>query len=524
MSQQRQIPELNKEDPESLYNWIAYKVSSPEFRNPLKNYIDENCSTFVDIDENSFEQGQLYKEINLLIENLLKDVLEEGQITQEDFLKAAERGMEDKKYKKYFNQIINFGDYNFFKSVMIKRNYQIMKMAEQQMNQQEQEPEQQENTPENKNEGAGENEIPEADRKIIAEMLENEQNELNEAIKQSLIDEEEKRKIAIIEEEEIKRAIKKSLELSKNQPKKEEPKKEEPKKETPKKEEPKKEEPKKIVPNIISSNIGFQVSGTKKPEEEKPVQPNPSTNKGFQFQVDSKTEDFGIINESKNKLNNSSMPAPVPPVVKKKEKKKEPAKNFENEFEVDTQKNFVNTKTGDEKEKENKIKEEEKPEKQERITREFVNIFEEKKLTLAPLVNKVNKPPTLTEDLKKSGKEGVKKDIERMQKKIEIKSEPAKDIIKNSIQQNNNTNQDFMEDADIGGLLIDDDDEEEIVVNDKRDNSKATNIHFGKIAIPKNFNDKIPEYDKEKQEQLKEYRDMVLKKMSEVREQQINNK
>ena len=98
-----------------------------------------------------------------------------------------------------------------------------------------------------------------------------------------------------------------------------------------------------------------------------------------------------------------------------------------------------------------------------------------------------------------------------------------KDIIKNSIQQSNNTNQDFMEDADIGGLLIDDD-EEEIVVNDKRDNSKATNIHFGKIAIPKNFNDKIPEYDKEKQEQLKEYRDMVLKKMSEVREQQINNK
>ena len=37
--------------------------------------------------------------MNQLIENLLNDVLAEGQLSQEDFLKAAERGMEDKKYK-----------------------------------------------------------------------------------------------------------------------------------------------------------------------------------------------------------------------------------------------------------------------------------------------------------------------------------------------------------------------------------------------------------------------------------------
>ena len=48
-------PELNKNDPDSLYNWVAYKVSCPQFRNPIKNFIDENCSTFIDIDENSFE-------------------------------------------------------------------------------------------------------------------------------------------------------------------------------------------------------------------------------------------------------------------------------------------------------------------------------------------------------------------------------------------------------------------------------------------------------------------------------------
>ena len=123
----------DKSNPEEVYNYVAKRISGPTFRNPLKNFIDENCITFIDVDENTFEQGQLFKELNQLLENLLDDVLKDGQLTQEDFLKAAERGIEDKQYKKYFNQVINFGDYTFFKSIMTKRNYQIIKMAEQQM-------------------------------------------------------------------------------------------------------------------------------------------------------------------------------------------------------------------------------------------------------------------------------------------------------------------------------------------------------------------------------------------------------
>ena len=75
---------------------------------------------------------------------------------------------------------------------------------------------------------------------------------------------------------------------------------------------------------------------------------------------------------------------------------------------------------------------------------------------------------------------------------------------------------------DDGGLLIDDDEDDAFVDNRKNDNSKSNNIHFGRIAIPQNFNDKIPDYNKEKQEQLKKYRDMVLKQKMEEREQQIN--
>ncbi len=556
---QNKVPELNKNDPDSLYNWIAYKVSCPEFRNPIKNYIDENCSTFVDIDENSFEQGQLFNEINLLIENLLKDVLEEGQITQEDFLKAAERGMEDKKYKKYFNQIINFGNYTFFKSVMTKRNYQIIQMAEKQMNQENENQskslnqEGNQNAPQENDSGQNRNEL---NPQIVAQMLENEQAELNEAIRQSLEDEEEKRRIAVIEEEEMRRAIKQSLETSKKenekkkeeeermkrekekeqeQAKKEETKKEEPKKEEPKKEEPKKEEPKKFVPTI-STNVNFQFSGEMKPpEKEKTNTTVISANKGFQLQVSSKAEDFGITKSTNNVEIKSSVgnaapiiaePAKIEP--KKEVKPEEPKKDIKpEEPKEETKMKKVEIKEEKEPENKNIINE---PKKEERITRDFVNIFEEKKMTLAPLMHRGKlpnpniKPSTLKEDLEKSQKTNVQKDIEKMIIKTETKeeSESAKDVIKNSLKQStlNKNDINYMEDD--GGLLIDDDEDEVIVGDNKKDNSKSNNINFGRIAIPQNFNDKIPDYNKEKQEQLKKYRDMVLKQKMEEREQQLN--
>ena len=224
----------DKSNPEDVYNFVAKRISGPAFRNPLKNFIDENCMTFIDVDENTFEQGELFKELNQLLENLLQEVLEDGQLTQEDFLQAAEKGITDPKYKKYFNQVINFGDYNFFKTIMTKRNYQIIKMAEQQMaNAQKMAEEGQE---QNKEEENYNNE--QRTKELVAKLLEEEKKEYDEAIKQSLAEEDRRRRIAAIEEEELRRALKNSLMVSEKQKEqKDEP---EIKKEEPKKSEPKK--------------------------------------------------------------------------------------------------------------------------------------------------------------------------------------------------------------------------------------------------------------------------------------------
>ena len=273
----------DKSNPEEVYNYVAKRISGPTFRNPLKNFIDENCITFIDVDENTFEQGQLFKELNILLENLLDDVLKEGKLTNEDFLKAAERGIEDKQYKKYFNQVINFGDYNFFKSIMTKRNYQIIKMAEQQMTNAKNMAEEKKEEVQTFNNEQNEQKTKE----LVQKLLEEENKELDEAIKQSLEEEDKRRRIAAIEEEELRRALQKSLI---NQEEKEPPKKEEPEIKQEKKE-VKKEEPKKFVPSISNQiNFGFEGQVKPKQEEKKPeIKPDikkeeemlPSSQKGF---------------------------------------------------------------------------------------------------------------------------------------------------------------------------------------------------------------------------------------------------
>jgi hypothetical protein len=189
---------LNKNDPDSVYNWIVYKLSLPEFSDPIKIYINDNCSTFVNIvGENSHEQGNIFNTFNVILESLLNNILDEGHITQEDFLKAADRGLNDPKYRKYFNQILSLGNYGYFKVIMTKRNYQKIRQAEGKMN----------NEKEKQIFDNMINEITPELIKLILETDEFAQYQSDENMKNSLEDE-IKRRLSIIEEEERRRALK----------------------------------------------------------------------------------------------------------------------------------------------------------------------------------------------------------------------------------------------------------------------------------------------------------------------------
>ena len=125
----------NEENPDLdwMYEVVLQIIRSPEFRNPIKDFIDDNCNTFIGVDENTFEQGQLHKEFTQLIDNLLDTLTKDIGITEEMFCLAAKKGLNDPKSKKYFEQLISFTNYNYFKNLMTKRNFQLEELAYKQM-------------------------------------------------------------------------------------------------------------------------------------------------------------------------------------------------------------------------------------------------------------------------------------------------------------------------------------------------------------------------------------------------------
>ena len=594
-NQQKIIP-LDKNNPDSIYNWIAIKISSPSFRNIIKDFIDDNCSSFIDVEENSFQQGELFNEFNQLIDNLLDDLLVEGGLTQEQFLVASQRGLEDKKYKKYFNQIINLtSDYNLFKAVMTKRNYQLIKRVEEQMDkvQKEKELKKQKEIErrlkiENQKKGnkKSNREIEEEKHRILLNQYLNQEEErdLQKAIQRSLQAEEDKRKISLIEEEEINRAIKESLLESEKAKKKEKEKEEKEKIEKIEKIEKKeikdvkKKEVFKIeqnnnfnfeskeMPNlkinnnpppsvnsknsinVISNNSNFQFHGNAPKQEVKSNQNNVfSPNKGIEFQIESKKNDFGISNS----IGGSIYPpapinAPIQPSVAKKEEEKLKENNSHIEHKLiyeESQKNKIYTNNPSNY---NEIKIERKKEEK--------NINQnENEIPNNNIKKEVKNSFNLFNFNEKEENVVVSK---------EIKLEKASDIIKNSLKENKLKE----ENNDNYGLLIDsdDDDKNNFKQNEAKTNTfidKNKDINLGKVKFGKDggnylnnfttknyekdgmkkienkikeekyksvitnnnedddFLKKIKEVENEKQAKLKEYREYLLKIKKEKREE-----
>ena len=578
---------LDKNNPDSIYNWVSFKIRNPSFRNIIKDFIDENCNIFLDVDENTFQQGQIFNEFTQLIENLLNDVLIEGGLTQEQFLVAAERGLQDEKYKKYFDQILNFSDYTYFKKLMTKRNYHLIKQIEEQMEKQKIQENNEETKKKEEDKGAGpiqlenqNNNFPKTDKQIEEEnhmrllnqlLYKEEEEDLQKAIQQSIQMEEEKRKIQIIEEEEIRRAIKQSLMESQNKFVDNEKKEEE--KPKPKKqvfqiqqkdmfnieteEKPKTTiipptEPKITRPlNVISNNNNFQFSGNLSKKEEKPTNII-SASKGFDFQIESRNNDFGITYSTPNQNQNKEQNI-FPDITQKPNPYARPSPPEQNNSDLNDKNHIMHQLIDDEAEVKKGGKE---------YSPTCIEIESKNKKKVE--INEEEKPRTIKNEKKQEIVNPVQFEDNSKEENIivtnEIKREKASDIIKQSLNDNKNINQNE-EENDEGGLLIDD--EEDANNFQAKTNTfidKKKDINLGKVRVGKdggNFQnyygrmynyekdgiknlenkikegefksvitqnddedylDKLKEVEDEKKLKLKEYREILLKMKKEKRE------
>ena len=189
--------EGGNEEIEWIYDCILQIVKSPEFRNPIKDFMDDNCDSFIGVEENTFEQGDIHKKFIELVDNLLATLTIDIGITDEMFCLAAKKGLQDEKSKKYFEQLISFTNYNYFKNLMTKRNLYLEELIFKELMKDK--------------EKDGDKLTEEQKKELEDKTKEMEDKELECALKMSLAIEEEKKKLKELEDAELEKAILLSL-------------------------------------------------------------------------------------------------------------------------------------------------------------------------------------------------------------------------------------------------------------------------------------------------------------------------
>lgn len=112
-----------------IYDCIIQFIKSPSFNDPLREFIDKNCSSFDNKDENKLEHTVLHEKYKNAIEALLEFMLIDIGCNNEQFVKCAEIGLKIPEDRPYFEDIIGSDNFLYFKSKMVTRNAQLQEQA-----------------------------------------------------------------------------------------------------------------------------------------------------------------------------------------------------------------------------------------------------------------------------------------------------------------------------------------------------------------------------------------------------------
>lgn len=113
---------------EQELNWVSEYVvailKAPTWVAPISKFVDENCSTFEDVEENKLEHTLIHNAFKQLIDELLTAHLEELQVSTELFTKFCERGLtgNNELHRSLVEQLLSVEDFLVFKAMMVKRN------------------------------------------------------------------------------------------------------------------------------------------------------------------------------------------------------------------------------------------------------------------------------------------------------------------------------------------------------------------------------------------------------------------
>ncbi len=122
--EEKKEDELGK-DQKWIYDYIKQYLTSPIWRNPLLDFMEENCHKFEDTEENKFEYTKIFQEFTGLTALLLESMIEEVGISEQTLEKCIIKGMKSEKDYKIFQQILLCDNFMSFKKIMVSKNKEL---------------------------------------------------------------------------------------------------------------------------------------------------------------------------------------------------------------------------------------------------------------------------------------------------------------------------------------------------------------------------------------------------------------
>lgn len=114
---------------EKSQNWIIESIiqysSLPEYRNTYEDFIEANCLTFEDIEENRHEHFQIHKNYIVMVEKNLEKLISTLSIEPEILFGALQSSYRYVEYRPFIAEILNSDDFLLFKQMMVKKNKEL---------------------------------------------------------------------------------------------------------------------------------------------------------------------------------------------------------------------------------------------------------------------------------------------------------------------------------------------------------------------------------------------------------------
>eukprot|EP00747_Dinoflagellata_sp_TGD_P167181 gnl/TRDRNA2_/TRDRNA2_191158_c0_seq1.p1 gnl/TRDRNA2_/TRDRNA2_191158_c0~~gnl/TRDRNA2_/TRDRNA2_191158_c0_seq1.p1 ORF type:complete len:405 (+),score=127.74 gnl/TRDRNA2_/TRDRNA2_191158_c0_seq1:74-1288(+) len=112
-----------------ISDFIVNMFRSPTWVMPIAQFIDQNCGSFEDVEENKLEHTEIHNNFKKLIDDLLMAHLSELSVTPEQFTDFCQRGLTgaNELHRSLIEQLISAEDFLVFKAVMVKQNAIVSK-------------------------------------------------------------------------------------------------------------------------------------------------------------------------------------------------------------------------------------------------------------------------------------------------------------------------------------------------------------------------------------------------------------